>query len=195
MQRHARKAEKSLPKPPDEAALRETALAHLARFAATEAGLARVLSRRIDRWARAAGEAGLAPEIIDSALRAAREAVPRVVAAMRGAGAVDDAAFAESRARRLIRQGKSRRAALAHLAGKGVDAALAARLLPADPASDLAAACAYLRRRRLPPFGPGGRDRALASLARGGFSRDVAERALDLEQAQAEALVEALRRS
>jgi regulatory protein len=194
MQRHARKAEKSLPKPPDEAALREAALAHLARFAATEAGLARVLSRRIDRWARAAGEAGVAPEIIDSALRAAREAVPRVVQAMRGAGAVDDAAFAESRARRLIRQGKSRRAALAHLAAKGVDTSLATRLLPADPASDLAAACAYLRRRRLPPFGLGDRDRALASLARGGFSRDVAERALDLEQAQAEALVEALRR-
>ena len=195
MHRPARKAEKSLPKPPDEAALRETALAHLGRFAATEAGLARVLSRRIDRWARAAGEAGLAPETIDSALRAAREAVPRVVEAMRGAGAVDDAAFAESRVRRLIRQGKSRRATLAHLAGKGVDTALATRLLPDDPASDLAAACAYLRRRRLPPFGSGGRDRALASLARGGFSRDVAERALDLEQAQAEALVEALRRS
>ncbi|TDG04393.1 regulatory protein RecX, partial [Paracraurococcus ruber] len=37
--------------PPGEAALREAALAHLARFAATEAGLTRVLRRRVDRWA------------------------------------------------------------------------------------------------------------------------------------------------
>src|SRR5215218_4105656 len=40
--------------PPTEAALHQAALAHLARFAASEAGLRRVLERRVDRWARRA---------------------------------------------------------------------------------------------------------------------------------------------
>ena len=39
--------------PPDDAALHDAALAHLARYATTEANLRRVLGRRIDRWARA----------------------------------------------------------------------------------------------------------------------------------------------
>ena len=37
---------------PDGAALRDAALAYLARYAATEAGLRRVLERRIDRLSR-----------------------------------------------------------------------------------------------------------------------------------------------
>ncbi|OYW04581.1 MAG: hypothetical protein B7Z59_14505, partial [Acidiphilium sp. 37-67-22] len=155
MPKATRNATRPLPKPPDEATLRESALAHLARFAATQAGLTRVLNRRIDRWARAAEGAGLEAEAIAAALRKARVAVPAVVDALSAVGAVDDAAFADGRARRLTRQGKSRRATLAHLAGKGVDSALAESVVPEDPARDLAAACAYLRRRRLPPFGPG----------------------------------------
>jgi len=50
--------------PPNAARLREAALAHLARFAATEAGLRRVLERRIARWARAAEAEGQAREAI-----------------------------------------------------------------------------------------------------------------------------------
>lgn len=190
-----RNATKPLPKPPDEASLREGALAHLARFAATRAGVARVLNRRIDRWARAAELAGLEAGTIAAAVRAARAAVPAVVAALSAVRAVDDAAFADGRARRLIRQGKSRRATLAHLVDKGVESVLAETVVPEDPARDLAAACAYLRRRRLPPFGPGERVRALAALARGGFTRDIAERAVDLDPDEADAALSALRRS
>ncbi|HQT60124.1 MAG TPA: RecX family transcriptional regulator [Acidiphilium sp.] len=195
MSKATRNATRPLPKPPDEATLRESALAHLARFAATQAGLARVLNRRIDRWARAAEGAGLEAETIAAALRKARVAVPAVVDALSAVGAVDDAAFADGRARRLTRQGKSRRATLAHLAGKGVDSALAESVVPEDPARDLAAACAYLRRRRLPPFGPGERVRALAALARGGFARDIAERAVDLDPDEADAALSVLRQT
>ena len=39
---------------PGPAQLHEAALRHLARFAATEAGLIRVLDRRVQRWARLA---------------------------------------------------------------------------------------------------------------------------------------------
>lgn len=186
-------------KTPDEASLREAALAHLSRFAATEASLARVLSRRVDRWARQAEAAGQEPESIQMVARNAKAAIPKVIAAARALGAVDDAAFAASRARRLTRAGKSRRAALAHLAAKGVDPELAVETLPEDAGRDLAAACAYLKRRRLPPFAEAAdeaaRMKALASLARAGYSRDVAERALDLDGEAAESLLLRLRQS
>lgn len=181
-------------KPPDAASLREAALAHLDRFAATEAGLARVLVRRIDRWVRAAEAEGIDAEAVAAAARNARGAVQGVIAGLRELGAVDDAAFAASRARRLVRAGKSRRAAIAHLAGKGVDQDIAADLLPEDGARDLAAASAYLRRRRLPPFGTGDPTRAIAALARGGFDREIAERAVRLDAGEAEAMIIALRR-
>ncbi|MDN3565510.1 regulatory protein RecX, partial [Paeniroseomonas aquatica] len=81
---------------PTEARLREAALAHLARFAATEAGLRRVLQRRVDRWARRAEAEGL-----DAAAAAAARALAAAVARQLVAtGVVDDAAFAEARARR-----------------------------------------------------------------------------------------------
>ena len=65
--KHAQKPRRA-PRPagpaPGEAALREAALAHLARFAATEIGLKRVLQRRVDRWARRAESEGALPEVV-----------------------------------------------------------------------------------------------------------------------------------
>jgi regulatory protein len=185
-------------KPMNPSILREAALAHLARFAATEAGLARVLDRRVTSWTRKAEAGGLDPETIAAAARDAKAAIPEIVASIRALGAVDDAAFAESRARRLTREGKSRRAALAHLAAKGVDHGLASAVLPEDPARDLAAACGYLKRRRLPPFGEMTdtvRMKALASLARAGYSRDVAENALSLDYETADEILRNLRKA
>src|SRR5215472_5769392 len=98
---------------PHEASLHEAALRHLARYAVTEEGLRRVLDRRVDRWAWAAGAE---PETIATAKRAVRVVVARLVAA----GAVDDAAFAAARARRLARSGHSRQGIAAHLAARGV---------------------------------------------------------------------------
>jgi regulatory protein len=163
--------------------LREAALAHLARFAATEAGLRRVLQRKVDRWARAAeafGMTDLAP-----AIAAGKQAAAEVARQLAAAGTVDDAAFAESRARRLLRTGRSRRAALAHLAQKGVDAETAAAALPAGEGAELDAALALCRRRRFGPFGPAdilpeAYRKALATLARAGFDRATAEAALGM---------------
>jgi regulatory protein len=181
---------------PDEARLAEAALAHLARFAATEVGLRRVLARRVDRWARAAeaeGQADVTPRA--AAAKAAAVAVARRMVAQ---GAVNDAAFAESRARRLLRTGRSRRATLAHLREKGVDAGTAAAALPEGEEAELTAAVAFCRRRRIGPFGPAevapeARLKALAALARAGFGRDVAGRALRLPPDEAEALLIAAR--
>src|SRR5262249_44284811 len=95
---------------PDAQALHDAALAHLARYAATEAGLRRVLERRLDRWKRLAQQNGLDAEVIAAHAAAARNAVREVLARLIAAGAVSDAAYAESRARSLVRAGRSRRA-------------------------------------------------------------------------------------
>ena len=178
------------PEPPDRAALHDAALRHLARFAATEAGLVRVLDRRILRWLRDTGASA-------DAAAPARQAAREVARALVGTGAIDDAAFAAARARRLLRAGRSRRAVSAHLAAKGVDPVTAGAALP-TAADELLAALAFARRRRLGPFRPADADadadadavavagqRELAALARAGFPRDVAERVLRLDPAEA----------
>jgi len=177
-------------KPLDHAALHEAALRHLARYAATAAGLTRVLDRRIARWA---ATEGAEPEAAAEARREARAVVARLVEA----GAVDDAGFAAARAQRLARSGRSRRAVAAHLAARGVDAETAQAALTGD---ELVSALVQARRRRIGPFRVAAeadaevRRRELGMLARAGFPRDVAERALAMPAAEAEEMVARLAR-
>lgn len=200
---------------PGNAELREAALTHLARFAASETGLVRVLDRRILRWARQAAEAGVDPDQIRQGQEQARREVRTVVADMVRIGVVDDAVFAESRARALARGGRSRRAIGAHLAHRGIDperiaeAVRGAQSETLDDAAqaELAAALLQARKRRIGPFSPPPgdddpgdgdlprRQRALAALARAGFSHDVASSALDTDLEAAEALIARLRSS
>lgn len=181
----------------DDAALREAALRHLSRFAATEAGLRRVLGNRIRRWARAAEAAGHDSESVAREAAKARAQAAVIAARLVAAGAVDDAAFAAARARRLLGSGRSNRAALAHLAAKGVDATTArAALAGEDVPDEFSAALALCRRRRLGPFAtvapePDVRRKWLAALARAGFPGEVARRALATPRAEAEALLAA----
>ena len=177
--------------------LHEAALRHLSRFAATEAGLTRVLDGRVRRWAaRAVAEGQETDETAGTAVGAARAAVRAVVAALVQAGAVDDRAFATARAVRLVRAGRSRRATSAHLTGKGVSAEVAAEALPEG--DELGSALAYAKRRRIGPFrqqlDPEMRLRDLGALARAGFPRDVAERALAMGAEDAMAAVLAFKR-
>ena len=65
---------------PNDAALREAALAYLARYAATELGLARALERAVDRWARRATMEGAESETVAAQAATARAAVRGVVA-------------------------------------------------------------------------------------------------------------------
>ncbi|MBB5692693.1 regulatory protein RecX [Muricoccus pecuniae] len=184
---------------PTEARLHEAALNHLARFAATETGLTRVLQRRVARWAQRAEREGMAPEAIAPIVAQGRAAAASVARRMVSAGAVDDAAFAASRARRLSRAGRSRRAIAAHLAAKGVGGETAAGTLEEAATDEVTAALAHLRRRRQGPFDPDppeeaealrtARMKAMGALARAGFPREVAERALDLDRAEAEARI------
>jgi regulatory protein len=186
--------------PPNAARLREAALAHLARFAATEAGLRRVLERRISRWARAAEAEGQPREVIAASAAALTADIASIAQSLVAAGAVNDAAFAESRARRLARSGHSRRAIAAHLAAKGIENETATAALPEGEEAELLAAIAFCRRRRIGPFARVAPDaparmKALAALARGGFAQSVARRALAMEPDQAEEMRLAGRRA
>lgn len=189
---------------PTEARLHEAALNHLARFAATEAGLARVLARRVARWAQRAAAEGMAPEAIAPVVAAGRAAAVAVARRMAASGTVDDAAFAAARARRLSRAGRSRRAIAAHLAAKGVGGETASGTIEEAGTDEVTAALAHLRRRRQGPFdrappeeaeaARAARLKAMGSLARAGFPREVAEAALDTDPAEAEARLIAARR-
>ncbi|HZH47251.1 MAG TPA: RecX family transcriptional regulator [Roseococcus sp.] len=179
----------------DEGSLREAALAHLARYSATEAGLRRVLGNRIRRWAREAERAGQDMDEVRPKVAAALEAAARIAARMVQAGAVDDAAFARARARRLRGSGRSGRATLAHLANKGVAAETAQAALAAEDVPDeLHAALVACRKRRIGPFSlampdaplpPELRMKWLGTLARAGFSGEIARRALAMPRAEA----------
>lgn len=169
---------------PDEAALRAWALSYLARYATSRSRLAAHLRRRALRG-RAEGKA-------DPALEAA---IARVVARCVELGLVDDRAHARARLRRLIQRGASDRRLAADLAARGISAAMVREELEAlaeelGEAPERVAARSLLRRRGLLPASGGKltcaqRQRALAALARAGFSLAVAREILGTEAAVA----------
>ncbi len=186
----------SVPPVPEAANLYQAALNHLARYAATEAGLRKVLMRRIDRWARLQTDADAA----EPSVRAARLAVDGVVKRLAEAGAVSDTVFAESRARGLTRAGQSRRSVQMRLVSKGVAPELARSAAETDQDTELSAALVMARKRRIGPYRADEeadaaiRMKELALLARAGFPRDIAERALDTDRDEAERRIFELRR-
>ncbi|WP_421990949.1 regulatory protein RecX [Roseococcus sp.] len=180
-----------------EASLHNAALAHLARYAATEAGLRRVLANRIRRWAREAEAEGQDVEAIAAEVAAGNARAAAIAARLVQAGAVDDAVFAKARARRLMGGGRSARATLAHLAAKGVAGETAREAIGQEDVPDeLTSAVILCRKRRMGPFAtvepdPVLRQKWLASLARAGFGGEVARRALRLPREEAEEILAA----
>jgi regulatory protein len=176
---------------PNEASLHEATLNYLARYATTERGLRQVLLRRIDRWARESADQDTASEHA----AAAKASVPAVIARMVELGLLNDAAFAENRARGLALNGRSRRAIAARLMAKGIDPAQARSVLGEGDDAEMVSALILARKRRIGPFRKAepDRDRELGVLARAGFPRDVALRALAMEQEAAEEAIKVAR--
>jgi regulatory protein len=181
--------------PPDAGNLYQAALDHLARYAVTEAGLRRVLMRRVDTWARLQSD----PETAAPAIAVAREAIEGIIGRLVQAGAVSDLAFAEHRAKSLTRSGQSSRAVQARLVAKGVASELARTASATDDETELAAALVLTRKRRIGPYrrtedaDAASRMKEMGLLARAGFSRDIVERALATPREDAEARILALR--
>ncbi|MDG6094826.1 RecX family transcriptional regulator [Acetobacter sp. AN02] len=185
---------------PDRAALKDAALAYLARFAATELTLKRMLDRKIDRALRRLSVRTAEDE--QDALRekaaGLKRMVPDIVREMAGLNAVSDEAFAQGRTRSLRRSGHSLRAVQAHLAQRGVASemideamdSLAVRI-GEDTDTELAAALIFARKRRAGPFAAKEQDetRTLAAFARAGFSQDIARQALGMDPDEAEEMI------
>jgi regulatory protein len=166
-------------RPIEPAMLEKWALGYLERFASSAENLRRVLRRRVRRRIRND----------DETVRIADGLIDALVTRYCESGLIDDAAYAAGRARTRLARGQSLRRIAAGLMAKGVgaeDRAAALQALretAADP--DLAAACAFARRRRLGPFrpkspsqAPADRARELAAFARAGFARREAEAVL-----------------
>jgi regulatory protein len=158
----------------DAGLLENWALAYLGRYASSATNLRRVLLRRLRRRLRDNAEV----------LHQVEPLIEALVERYLRSGLLNDAAYAASRAEALHRRGESLAKTRARLAAKGVTGALAtealAALRPNSADPDLAAACAFARRRRLGPYRRFAveRTRELAAFARAGFSRRVAEAVL-----------------
>lgn len=159
------------------AVLERAAAAHLARYASSSENLRRILMHRV---AKAAGED-------DAAEAEGRALVEALLARFVRAGLLDDGGYAQAKASRLSRAGASRFKIRGWLTQKGVsrtevDHAISV-LGECGEGSELSAACAFLRRRRLGPYRPPD-DRAsfqqkdLAALTRAGFALDLARKLL-----------------
>lgn len=165
-------------KTPTPQSLERLALWHLGRFETTRARLEQVLTRRVERAARAG--------LIDRAEAAGwiRDILDRLA----GGGMVDDARFAQLHVRRLRESGASRRKVRAWLAERGVAPETVEATLDAAEedagAAEHAAAERLARRRRLGPYRKPeeraeSRERDLAAMGRAGFGYEAARAAID----------------
>jgi len=171
------------------AAIEAAALRYLERYASSSENLRRILMAKVERSAR---HHETDPEEGTAVIGA-------LIARYLASGLLDDAGYAEAKARSLHRRGDSVRAIRAKLAAKGlaraeVEAALARLAAEAGPDSDgldAHAARAYARRRRLGPWRAAAeraerRQRDLAALARAGFDYETARAVIDAESTEAE---------
>ena len=174
---------RKLPKKATPGYLERAALFYLDRYATSADNLRQVLRRKVARSARVHGTDPAAGE----------DAIDALIARFLESGLLDDARYAETRARSLTRRGQSLRGIRLQLLQKGVGedeiAAALAGLHDESGDPELAAALAYARRRRIGPFRAGAerpaqRERDLAALARRGFASDLVLKVIDAESAE-----------
>lgn len=140
--------------PPTPESLQSAALAYLARYAASEATVRRVLMARVNRAARQHPDFA-ADEARQTDLAGAIEAI---IKRFRSAGFLNDATFAETKAGSLRRRGQSRRMIAEKLRAEGIErSTIEAAMSAADEDrpgedADLEAARLLARRRKLGPW-------------------------------------------
>jgi len=156
-------------KPLEPKDLEEAALRYLNRFDCSVKKLRRHL---LDLVRRRGGDLTSLTEHLDVLLERYQKS-----------GLLDDTRFAKNLGERLKERGGSRRMIVAKLRARGIETPEAEAAVPRSAESELAAARALVRRRRLGPHRPEAerlenRRRDLATLARAGFSHEVATKAL-----------------
>lgn len=159
-----------------EDALREAALAYLDKYDASVNQLRRVLRRRIDKY----GD--------DDTKEPARRRIDELLERFVASRLLDDTRFTQGFVESARRRGASSLKIKSKLRARGVAPELVSTSLDAVQGgggpSELDAALTFARKRRLHKKfdlgAPAERQKALASLARQGFSFDVARKALEL---------------
>lgn len=190
---------KPAPVPPTAALLHESAIGYLAARSASVAQLTRSLVRKVDAWARRADRAGVDAEEITASREQCQSAIVVLVARLKESGLLNDALYAKQRAASLTRSGKSRRAVAFDLRRKGIAESTAREVTPHDADTELGAAIALARKKRIGPFArtvPEDRDakralerKWLGAFARGGYSFGTAQKVLRLDRDAAEELL------
>jgi regulatory protein len=155
---------KRVPRPLDESALQEVAVAYVGRFATTRAKLRTYLSRKIrERGWEGRGE----PDLAALADRLADQ------------GYIDDSAYAESKARSLTARGYGKRRVAQVLRGAGIADEDGEEARRHSEEQAVASVVRFAERRRIGPFAaeaadPKARERAIAAMVRAGHSFDLA---------------------
>ena len=187
------RAEKKPPKKITEKYLYNSGLAYLQRFPASTPHFRRIMGRKIDRSCTYHK---------DQDREACQKMLDATVETLVRQGMLNDDAYLQGMVNSLRRRGQSTQAILSKLQQKGMgqEAILKAiRTHDEDRGSqnpDLAAAVMLMRRKRIGPFRKspeGEKTKELASLARAGFGFDIAQKALALEQDEAEEILSEMR--
>lgn len=173
--------EKRPPKPLNAESLSEVALAYVGRFATSRAKLARYLARKL----RERGWDSEAPAD-----------VPGLVEKISGYGYVNDAAYAETTARSLVRRGFGKRRIASAIYAAGIDEtdSIAARQIGED--QRISAALRLAERRRWGPFAsermtdPAKREKTIAVFMRAGHDARLARSILNLGPGEDTTLLE-----
>lgn len=165
-----KRAPKKQPPALDAPKLEELALAYLNRFDCSVQKL-RTYLRGLIR--RRGGDAEALGDHIESLL-----------VRYQANGLLNDERFASRLGERMQERGRSRRAVIAKLRGRGIGAGVAEAAVPKSGANELEAAKALVKKRKLGPFRGDPAERAekrqkdLGTLARAGFDHETARRAL-----------------
>lgn len=187
------RTEKKPPKKITEKYLYNSGLAYLQRFTSSVPNFRRVMSKKIDRSCNYHNDQD--KERCLKYLDAAVETFLRQ-------GLLNDDAYLQGMVTSLRRRGLSTRAILSKLGQKGLTQDDILKVVHThdeergntDP--DLAAAVMLMRRKRIGPFrkkDDAEKTKELAALARAGFGFDIAQKALCLEQDEAEEILSELR--
>ncbi len=169
---------------PTPQSLAKAAERYLERYAASEGSLVRVLKNALRRAAMDNPEFATDKEGIE----ALHTAIVGIVEKYKKAGILNDKVYAEMKVNSLRRRGLSRTAIEQKLGMKGVSSTIVSSALaqnaegaPSDEV-EFRAALAFAKRKRLGPFGGDNaadqRRKDLASLARAGFSYDIARKVM-----------------
>lgn len=172
-------------KTPTPDSLKNAALFYLSRYAASENSLRRVLNNRLRRAVML--DAIFASD--NEKQNSLRKVIDEIIEHHKKSGGLNDAAFAETKINSLRRAGRSRRSIQQRLSHKGVAAHVITEMLEKsddgeDPrTTDIKAALYLARKRKLGKFrgekAPlDRRQKDLATLARAGFSLDIARQVL-----------------